>query len=319
MKFLSFLLLLLGTAAGTLWAGQYGWGPVVIVNEWEDKIPLLFGSPWRDPIVEPGPTWRIPLVEEMITLDKRLHFLDAEPVEMQIESERLEIDYYAVWRMGDPLLFRRSFPGGADAAALIIKRRLKSLVGATVGRMTLNELLSRSGLVDDLDQKLREDMGAKGVQIVDVRINRTELPEKARSAAYDQMREQQRAISREHRAKGEREAREIRAKADGQARTILAKASSDAELMRGAGDAEAASIYSDAYMQDREFYSFTRSLSAYRKTLGRRTTLVLSPDHSFYRYLDDGQNTDPEARLEVPAADVQLPEAAEEPLMSEGP
>ena len=310
MKFISSLLLLLGIGAGTLWAGQFGWGPVVIVNEWQDKIPLLLGSPWREPIVKPGLTWRIPLVEEMVTLDKRLQFLDADPVEMQIESERLEVDYYAVWQMADPLLFRRSFPGGNEAAALIIKRRLKSLVGATVGRMTLQELLARSELINDLGEALRKDMSAKGVHIVDVRINRTELPQKALSAAYDQMREQRRAISREYRAKGEREGREIRAKADREARTLLAEAESQAQLTRGEGDAKAAAIYAEAYSQDEDFYTFTRSLAAYRATLKERTTVVLSPDDTFFRFLSPFSEG-PVAREEKrPKAPAPVPESA---------
>lgn len=313
MKLISWLLFLIGLSAGTLWAGQYGWGPVVIVNEWEDKIPLLLGSPWREPIVKPGPTWRIPLVEEMVTLDKRLQFLEADPVEMQIESERLEVDYYAVWRMDDPLLFRRSFPGGSEAAALIIKRRLKSLVGATVGRMSLQELLARSELINDLGEALRKDMEAKGVHIVDVRINRTELPKKALSAVYDQMREQRRAISREYRAKGEREAREIRAKADREARIALAKAESKAELTRGEGDAQAAAIYAEAYTRDEDFYVFTRSLSAYRTTLKDRTTLVLSPEETFFRYLAPSLHSESQQSVkgeESASQGTALPESA---------
>ncbi|MFP6640590.1 MAG: protease modulator HflC, partial [Myxococcota bacterium] len=229
--------------------------------------------------------WRIPLVEEMLTLDKRFQFLDADPVEMQIESERLQVDYYAVWRIGDPLLFLRNFPGGSEGATVIIKRRLKSLVGAAVGRMTLQELLARSALIGDLGDQLSPDMAAKGVQIIDVRINRTELPEEARSAAYDQMREQRRAISRQHRATGEREAREIQAKAEREGNTLLAASSSQAEITRGAGDAEAAAIYASAYSQAPEFYAFWRSLAAYRRTLGSRMTLILPPEHEFFRYL----------------------------------
>lgn len=286
MRLFSLLLLVVGLAAGTLWAGQYGWGPVVIVNEWESKIPLLLGSPWREPIIRPGPTWRIPLIEEMVTIDKRLQFLDAQPMEMQIESERLEVDYYAIWKIDNPLLFRRSFPGGSNAATVIIQRRLKSLVGAAVGHMTMQQLLARSGLIGDLGEKLSLDLAEKGIQIVDIRINRTELPAEARSAAYDQMREQRRAISREHRAAGEREAREVRAKAQRQARKILAEAGSQAEITRGLGDAEATAIYAHAYSKNPEFYAFTRSLSAYRMTLGKKTTLVLSPAHPFFRYLD---------------------------------
>ena len=168
MRFFSLLLLLVGLAAGTIWAGQYGWGPVVIVNEWQSKIPLLLGAPWREPIVQPGPTWRIPLIEEMVTIDKRLQFLDADPMEMQIESERLEVDYYAIWKIDNPLLFRRSFPAGSKEAEVIIQRRLKSLVGAAVGQMTLQQLLARSGLIGDLGDKLSSDLAEKGIKVVDI-------------------------------------------------------------------------------------------------------------------------------------------------------
>ena len=286
MRWVFALLLLLGGTAGTIWLGQFGFGPAVVVNEWEYKIPLLLGAPWRESIEEPGLTWRIPLVEEMVTIDSRLRFLDADPVEMQIESERLAVDYYAIWRVSDPLLFRRSFPRGVASADLIIQRQLKSVVGATVGRMSLNELLARAELVGQLDEAVSKNLGSKGIEIVDVRINRTELPVEARVAAYDQMREQRRAISREYRARGEREAREIQAKAEREARTMLAEARSNAEVTRGEGDAQAAAIYAAAYEADPEFYEFLRSLQAYRRTLGEGTTLVLSPDHGFLRYLD---------------------------------
>ncbi len=286
MRWFFLLLLVLGAAAGTIWAGQFGIGPAVVVNQWEYKIPLLLGAPWREILSEPGLTWRLPLLEEMVTIDKRLQFLDAEPVEMQIESERLAIDYYAIWRVNDPLLFRRSFPGGTRSAEEVIQRQLKSVVGATVGRMTLEELLARAELVGELDKEISANLGSKGVEIIDVRINRTELPMEAKTAAYDQMREQRRAISREHRARGERASREIRARADREARTVLAEARLRAEVTRGQGDAEAAGIYARAYGEDPEFYAFVRSLQAYRETLSRNTTLILSPDHDFLRYLD---------------------------------
>jgi membrane protease subunit HflC len=161
--------------------------------------------------------------------------------------------------------------------------------------MSLTELLARSKLVDELDQAVSASMASKGIEIIDVRINRTELPMEAKTAAYDQMREQRRAISREYRARGEREAREIQARADREARTIRAEARSLAEITRGQGDAQAAEIYALAHGADPEFYAFLRSLEAYRETLNQNTTLVLSPDHEFLRYLD------PRIRPEVAA------------------
>jgi membrane protease subunit HflC len=286
MRKLFVALLVIAALVGTVWAGQFGWGPVVIVYEYEYKIPLLLGAPWRDTIEKPGLTWRIPLIETMETLDKRLQYLDAEAAEMLIGEGAIVVDYYAVWRISDPLPFQRTFAGSIDDANITIQRRLESQVAATVGRMSLEQLLARAVVFDELGEEVSRTLGEKGVEVVDVRINRTELPREAEEAAYAQMREQRRKISREHRAKGEREAREIRAKADREARTMLAQAQSQAEITRGEGDAEAAAIYATAYGKDPEFYAFLRSLEAYRATLGDGTTMVMAPDHEFFRYLD---------------------------------
>lgn len=303
-------LLLIGVAAavGVLWAGHFGLGPVVIVNEYEYKVPLLLGSPWREPIEEPGFTWRLPVVETMLTLDKRLLFLDAEPVELLIGNETLLVDYYAVWRISQPLVFRRSYPGGIPDAERAIQRRLRSRVGATIGRMPIEQLLARAQVIDDIGDELSAGLAEKGVEVLDVRINRTELPRQAESAAYNQMREQRRAISREYRAKGEREAREIRARADREARTILAEAEAKAEVVRGEGDARAAAIYAAAYSRNSEFYSFVRSLEAYRVTLGSHTTMVLAPDHEFYKFLEPDKQLGPSSAAGRAAS--QLPPSA---------
>ena len=140
---------------------------------------------------------------------------------------------------------------------------------------TLDQLAARA------DRRLAET----GVTIVDVQINRTELPEKSLDAAYGQMREQQHAIARVDRVQGERLSREARAGAERQARTTLAEARAFAERARGEGDARAARTYAEAFSRDAEFYAFVRSLEAYRMTLGEGTTRVLPPDHEFFRYL----------------------------------
>jgi membrane protease subunit HflC len=286
MRLLYVMLLGVASAVGLLWAGQFGIGPFVIVNEYEYRIPLLAGAPWRAPLDRPGMTWRIPLVESMESLDKRLQFLDADPVEMLVGSETLIVDYYAIWRIIDPLAFKRSYPGGMGDAQISIQRRLKSRVGATIGKMPLEQVLARARVIEELGGDVTKQLTEKGIEVIDVRINRTELPPDAEAAAYNQMREQRRAISREHRAKGEREARQIRAQADRKARTMLAEARAEAEVTRGEGDATAAAIYAAAYQREPEFYAFVRSLEAYRNTLGARTTMVLPPDHAFFRFLD---------------------------------
>jgi membrane protease subunit HflC len=295
MRALFLALLASAGLIGVMWAGQYGYGPVVITNEYEFKIMLLLGAPWREPLTEPGLTWRIPVFETVDTLDKKLQYLDAEPVELLIGNQALLVDYYAVWRIVDPLAFMRSFGGRIDSAQAAIARRLKSQVAATIGKMALEELLARADVLNELDDELSFDLAQKGVAVVDVRINRTELPDEAETAAFDQMREQRRAISRYHRAKGDREAREIRAVAERKARTMLASAKAEAEITRGQGDAESAAIYSGAYGQAPQFYAFVRSLEAYRATMNPSTTLVLSPEHEFFKFLEPTKAMDGEA------------------------
>jgi membrane protease subunit HflC len=285
--FVLLLLILVAVLVGSIWLGQYGVGPVVITNEDEFNLILTLGNPTRDPITEPGLTLRTPFLDTVVTLDKRLQYLNAEPAALLIGNETMLVDYYAIWHITDPLAFRRSYPRERDAE-VALQARLKSLVGATIGRLPLQLVLSRGAVLDDLDSELSAALEGKGIEVVDLRINRTELPKDTEASAFARMREERRAISREHRAKGEREARELRAKAEREARTLQAEARSRAEVARGQGDAEAAAIYADAYGRDAEFYSFVRSLQAYRATLGERTTMVLPPDHDFFRYLDSG-------------------------------
>jgi len=271
---------------GLIWAAEFGMGPLVITKEYEYKIILRLGNPVKV-LQEPGLWWRLPLLDEVRTFDQRLQYLNAKPVEMEIaKGDRLIIDYYAVWRIDNALDYLMSFPDGMRSAEQRIQRAINGKVGARIGTLELSELLERSASLDLLDEESSEEMAGTGVQVVDVRLNRTEIPKNAESAAFAQMREQRRALAREYRVDGEREARKARAEAEREARTTIAKARSEAEVIRGEGDAESAHTYAAAYGKDPEFYAFVRSLEAYRKTLGDRTTMVLAPDHEFFRFLD---------------------------------
>lgn len=282
------LLLFLSLLVGLIWAGDYGRGPLVITKENQFKVIVGLGGP-KAVLVEPGwdPTaWRIPLVDVVHEFDRRLQYLNARPVQMVIaNNENLIVDYYAVWRITDPLAFLKGFPTGPSGAENRIQEVVNSLVGSKIGRLSLAQLLERVELLDTLAADATERLSADGVEVVDVRLNRTELPASAVPAAYAQMREQRRALSREHRAQGERQAREIRAEAERLAATTLAGARADAQRTRGTGDAEATRIYAEAYGQDPDFYAFVRTLQAYEKTIGVGTTLVVRPEHEFFRFL----------------------------------
>ena len=282
------VLIVVSILVGLVWAAEYGRGPLVITKEHEFKVIVGLGGP-KAVLTEPGwdPTaWRIPLIDVVHVFDSRLQYLNARPVQVVIaNNENLIIDYYAVWHITDPLAFLKGFPLGISSAESRIQEIVNSLVGSKIGRLSLAQLLERVEVLDALGAEASERLSADGVEVVDVRLNRTELPPSAVPAAFAQMREQRNALSREHRAQGERQAREIRAEAEKLAATTLARARADSERTRGEGDAESTRIYAEAYGQDPEFYSFVRSLQAYEKTIGEGTTLVVSPDHEFFRYL----------------------------------
>ncbi|MEZ4216766.1 MAG: protease modulator HflC [Myxococcota bacterium] len=297
------ILLVLATVAlavGAIWASEVrlpgGYLPsvVVVTREFEQNVLLMPVTATEYKVVtEPGWELAVPL-SRVITVDRRLQHLNATPIDVVIAGgQTLRTDYYAVWRIADPSLFIRAFPQfqedaeyGMNKARARIQESVKGLVGETIGSLDIAQLLERTEVLDAMAERANEELVETGVAIVDVRINRMDLPAQALTAAYEQMREQQRAIARESRVRGERLAREARAQAEKEARATLAEANAFSERTRGEGDAGAARTYADAFGQDPEFYAFVRSLEAYRKTLGTETTLVLPPDHSFFRYLD---------------------------------
>jgi membrane protease subunit HflC len=290
MRFLFLMIVLGGLIVALLWASQIDRGPLVINRADEYRLVLRLGRPVAE-LTEAGLAGmygpRIPFLDEVQVFDKKLQYLSAAATEIEIDdNERLIVDYYVLWQIESPLEFRRSFPTGISEAKKRIQRTVGSLVGDAVGNLTMAELLARSEILETLDERATEELTSNGIRVVDVRINRTELPLPSENATFAQMREQRRAISRQKRAVGAREAREIRAKANREAREMLAQANADSEVRRGEGDAEAARIYAEAYSKDPDFYAFVRSLEAYRKALGEKTTLVVAPDHEFFKFLD---------------------------------
>jgi membrane protease subunit HflC len=290
MRFLFLPIVLGGFIVALLWASQMDRGPLVINRADEYRLVLRLGKPIAE-LSEAGLAGmyapRIPFVDEVLVFDKKIQYLNAAATEIEIAgNERLIVDYYVLWQIASPLEFRRSFPLGSSEAKKRIQRTVGALVGDSVGNLTMAELLARAEILNSLDERATEELESNGVRIIDVRINRTELPLRTEKATFEQMREQRRAISRQKRAVGAREAREIRAKANREAREMVARANAKSEVTRGEGDAEAARIYAEAYSRDPEFYAFVRSLEAYRKTLGQKTTLVVPPDHEFFRFLD---------------------------------
>lgn len=292
-----FALLVFGAGlVALLWASQIDRGPVVINRTDEYRVVLRWGRPIAE-LEQAGLAgmWgpRIPFVDEVLVFDKKIQYLSVAAAEFDIASnDRVIIDYYVLWQIDSPLGFRRSFPDGVSEARTRVQNTVGALVGNAVGTLSMEALLARSADLEGLAARATGELEEEGVRVIDVRINRTELPLPSQEATFQRMREQRRAIAREKRAIGERDAREIRAQAERSAREIIAEANAAAQIARGEGESEAARIYGAAHAQDPEFYAFTRSLEAYRRSLADKTSLFVSPDHGFLRYLAPGAGRD---------------------------
>jgi len=297
VKRLLLLLLLLAVAAGS--TSFLGLGPVVMNREGEQRIAFLLGDPVAV-ITEPGLAFTVPFVNVEV-FDGRWRHLSTKPRVVQtLDLEQIVVDHYAVWRISDPLQFRRTFPGpaGLQEAEAQIDQQVRGQVREVIGKKSLMQVLKeeRGEILAEITRQSSEAAERFGVEIRDVRISRTELPKQTEENVFARMRAERDRLARKYRAEGEEQARSIRAEADREALVIVAEARRDAEVERGKGDAEAARIYAEAYARDPEFFAFTRSLDAYRKTLGKGTTLVLPPDHEFFRLFQSGGELPPGAR-----------------------
>jgi len=286
-------LLVLGAAfVALIAAGNLGLGPLVITREDEQKLILRFSAVRK--VTEPGLAFRIPLLDSVETYDRRSLYLSTEANGIQMrDGEQLNVDNFIIWRIADPVAFRRAFPDGMSGAEQRIDRALRDDVREVIGRHTLTEVLKdrRAEIMQEITRQTREALADKGIEVTDVRINRTELPEANEKSVFARMAAERERLAKKNRAGGEEQARRIRAEADREALVIVAEARRDAEITRGQGDAEATRIYAEAYSTDPEFYAFMRSLEAYEKTIGEHTTLVLSPKSEFFRFLE---RADPE-------------------------
>ncbi len=282
------LFLLLGGALAVLGVagGNLGIPPVVITREGEQKLVLFLGDVRN--VTRPGISLAIPFVEVIRTYPSSWLYnsTDARGIQTK-DGEQLVIDNYTVWRIADPREFMRSF-AGVEAAEQRIDRVVRDSVREVIGRHTLTEVLKdqRGAIMDTITANARKALEGYGIEVNDVRINRTELPAGTEESVYARMKTERERLAKKNRAEGDERARRIRAEADREARVIVANARREAEIQRGAGDAEAARIYGDAYAADPDFYAFTRSLEAYRKAIDGKTTLVLSPDTEFFQYLE---------------------------------
>ena len=264
-----------------------GWNLVAYtVPQWQQAIVVQLGEPVRT-VQEPGLYFKLPLIQTVLYFDKRLLAYDASPREILTkDKQQLMIDNFSRWRIRDPLQFYRTVRNEAGGQSRL-DDVIYSIVRENLGRHTLREIVNekRSEVMAEVTKESDAKAREYGIEVADVRIKRADLPEKNEMNVFSRMRTERERLAKKFRAEGDEEARKIRSESDKQVQILTAEARKQADITRGEGDALAVKIFADAYGRDPEFYQLVRTLEAYRNSITEGTTLILSPNSEFFRYL----------------------------------
>lgn len=272
-----------------LGGGIVGSSALFTVAQTEQAMVMQFGNP-KNVIREPGLNVKIPFIQNVVYYDNRVLDLDPRPEQVTLaDQKRINVDAFARYRIVDPLRFFQALRNEAafrDQVGSI----LNSAVRDSMARNTLTDLLSekRDDIMVEIEQRLAGETKDYGIEIVDVRIGRTDLPPEISQTVYNRMRSDRVKEANQLRADGGKAKLTIESQADRQKTVILAEAQRQAQILRGEGDAARNVILGEAYGQDPEFFAFYRSMTAYREALASGdTNLVLSPDSDFFRFFGD--------------------------------
>ncbi|MBT4205160.1 MAG: protease modulator HflC [Proteobacteria bacterium] len=257
------------------------------VYEYQNAILFQLGKIERSDL-KPGLHFKLPFVQNVRTFDLRLQTLDAEPQRFLTgEKKDVIVDSFARWRINDVVQFYKSSDGDPRRAGFLLSQKINDSLRSEFGKRTVQEVVSgdRGAIMQSVTRIANERGLDLGMEVLDVRLKRIDLPTEVSSNVYERMRSERSRVAREFRARGDKESMTIRADADRQRTVISAEAYKDAQEMRGFGDAGAAEIYAKAYNSDPEFYDFYRSLDAYKSAFNSKNdVLLLNPDTEFFKY-----------------------------------
>lgn len=259
---------------------------VFTIGEQEQGIIVQLGDPKRI-IQEPGLYLKLPFIQNLVRLEKRILTTDARTAEyLTLDKKRVMVDQVSRWRIVQPLDFYRNVRDFERAQARVddnISARMRQEIA---GHNFLDLVRQkREEIMATVTKDVRETIKSFGIELIDVRVKQVDLPQEVQASVFARMRAERERIAKRYRAEGDERAREIRAGADREREILLATAYETSQKLSGEGDAQASSIYASAFGQDPEFYAFTRRLQAYEKMLGSGTTLVLPQDSELLRYL----------------------------------
>jgi membrane protease subunit HflC len=261
------------------------------VDQRQNAIVFQLGEV-KEVVTAPGLHFKWPLIQNVRYFNMQIQtYDDAEPLRfITSEKKPVLVDSFVKWRIVDVKQYYVSVQGDEGRASTRLKQTISGGLQAEFGSRTVHDVVSgeREKIMDEVRAKADNDLRRIGVEIVDVRLKRVDLPQEVSESVYRRMEAERKRVANELRSTGSAEAERIRADADRQREVILAEAYRDAQRARGEGDAKAASIYAQAFSQDRDFYSFYRSMEAYRGAFrSRGDVLLLEPNSDFFRYLKD--------------------------------
>lgn len=263
------------------------WTSVFVVDERQKALVTQLGEIQRE-INEPGIYFKLPFVQEVVTIEDRIVFFESPDKEVQVvDSRRYVVDTVTMIRVNNPRRFRETVGASLNRAKDRIETRLDAALRQTYGRRSFDAALSkdRAAMMREIRDQVRLEAEALGIEVVDVKIRRTDLLEQVLKDTYARMNAERFAEAAELRAVGEAQATRIKAEADRQSVELMSKAQRESEILRGTGDATRNKVFAEAFQQDPEFFAFYRSMQAYSKSLANSdTTLVLKPDSEFFKY-----------------------------------
>jgi len=266
---------------------------VFVVDERQKALVLQFGQV-ADVKEEPGLAFKLPFIQQVVRYDDRILSLDTMPLEVTpLDDRRLVVDAFARYRIINVVQFRQAVgTGGIVTAESRLERILNAALREVLGSVTSNAVLStdRIELMTRITESAKIESKGLGVEIVDVRIKRADLPTQNLAATFRRMQAERERMAADERARGQEAAQIVRAEADRKAVETVSEAKKEAEIIRGTADALTTKIFADAFGRDPEFYAFTRSLIAYEQSMtGSNTTMVISPNSEFFDYIKESE------------------------------
>jgi len=266
-----------------------GYSSLFTVYQTQQALVVRLGEP-RPPVPDPGLHVKAPFIDSVVYIDKRILDLEAPPQEViASDQKRLVVDAFARYRIKDPLRFYQTL-GSINGANSQLSILLNSALRRVLGEVTFTHVVrdQRADLMARIRELVDREATAFGIEVVDVRIRRADLPEQNSQAVYQRMQTERQREAAEFRAQGAQRAQEIRSRADREVTVLVADATSKSEQIRGEGDATRNQIFADAFNQDPDFFAFYRSMQAYEQGFKHTDTrMLLKPDSNFFRYFTD--------------------------------